>query len=467
MQFQRIITNFTPSLVRHEKMEDRDYLVVPMVMLVEGVHEGSEGPLYYPVDELSKIPFAWNHKPVVVYHPAKGQSACTPEELTVRKIGVILNTKWDGKLRAEAWLEQSRIDKVDPRIATAIENSEPMELSTGLYGMKDDIQGVWNNESYSGILRNYVPDHLAVLPDLKGACSIADGAGFIMNAEKKTFEISLEDKQLEIVKTFNAEKRLANLLINEISFDDTRMLLSSKLRDQPENTDTWIEAVYDNYFIYEKEGKFFKQDYTEEDSVVNFVGLPQAVIKSVSYQTLTNAGENTRKENLTMSKETIVNDLITNGQFEEADRETLMATDERILNQLKPVANQTVETTAEETKTTEVAVDNAAPAAEKKPQTIEEYIADAPAEYRPVLKLSFNTYKAEKKKLVKQIVANKQNRFTEQQLMVKDIEELQNIAVIAVGEVKQTPRYDGQGDTVEVDNEQPALEMPKMSFDKN
>jgi hypothetical protein len=34
---------------------------------------------------------------------------------------------------------------------------------------------------YVGIARNHRPDHLAILPDLKGSCSIADGAGLCRN----------------------------------------------------------------------------------------------------------------------------------------------------------------------------------------------------------------------------------------------------------------------------------------------
>ena len=44
--------------------------------------------------------------------------------------------------------------------------------------------GDWNGKAYVGIARNYRPDHLAILPDMKGACSIADGAGLCRNHER-------------------------------------------------------------------------------------------------------------------------------------------------------------------------------------------------------------------------------------------------------------------------------------------
>ena len=145
--FQVFTSNFTP-ITRNDTMEGKDYLVVPMVMMVEGVHQGSGGSLYYPDNELAKVPEIWNHKPVVVYHPTVNGysvSACSPEILTNRKIGVIMNTTYeDGKLKAEAWLDMDRIDNVDERISEAIQNNEMMELSTGLFTDLQDTEGEWN-----------------------------------------------------------------------------------------------------------------------------------------------------------------------------------------------------------------------------------------------------------------------------------------------------------------------------------
>jgi len=192
MNLQNITVNFS-SAVRHDTMEGRDYLVAPMVMLTEGVHKGSNGWLYYPKDELSKTPESWNHKPVVVYHPTMngmGVSACDPDIITSRKVGVIMNTRYDketGKLRAEAWLEKDRIEMVDKRISKSLENNDLMELSTGLFTDNESVDGEFNGKQYDTIARNYRPDHLALLPDKKGACSIEDGAGLLqLNSAQQT-----------------------------------------------------------------------------------------------------------------------------------------------------------------------------------------------------------------------------------------------------------------------------------------
>ena len=91
-----ITTNLT-GIVRNETMEGREYLVVPMIMMVEGVLNGSSGSLYYPAEELSKFAQVWNHKPVVVYHPTmngKALSACDQEIINTHKIGLIINTNF-------------------------------------------------------------------------------------------------------------------------------------------------------------------------------------------------------------------------------------------------------------------------------------------------------------------------------------------------------------------------------------
>ena len=107
-------------------------------------------------------------------------SACSPAVLDKQGVGMIMNTHFeDGKLKAEAWLEQSRVDRIDNRVTSAIARQEMLELSTGLFSDAELTPGTWNGKQYDKIARNIVPDHLAVLPDQSGACSIEDGAGFL------------------------------------------------------------------------------------------------------------------------------------------------------------------------------------------------------------------------------------------------------------------------------------------------
>ena len=70
---------------------------------------------------------------------------------------------------------------VDPRIVQNIEAGRVMEVSTGLFYEPVPVKGVWNGEAYSVAAGDWQPDHLALLPDKKGACSLADGAGLLVN----------------------------------------------------------------------------------------------------------------------------------------------------------------------------------------------------------------------------------------------------------------------------------------------
>src|SRR4051812_47982332 len=108
--------------VRYGNLHGKQYMIVPTVMLTEGVHAGSEGPFLYTGPEISKNPVVWNMKPVVVYHPmieGKGVSACDANVLERQQIGMMLNTGYDGRLKTESWIDEGKADKVDTRVLIA------------------------------------------------------------------------------------------------------------------------------------------------------------------------------------------------------------------------------------------------------------------------------------------------------------------------------------------------------------
>jgi hypothetical protein len=178
---------------RLAKMLGRAYYVVPMTTIVPGVLNGSKGPLYYPPEEVSKNPSAWDGIPLLVYHPTSNGRPVRgndPDVIADSGIGTVYRTRFqDGRLRSEGWFDIEATRNYDKRLQAAgkpailprLERGEPIELSTGLYtdntpaanGARDPKR----NKPYSFIARNYRPDHLAILPDQRGACSVADGCG--------------------------------------------------------------------------------------------------------------------------------------------------------------------------------------------------------------------------------------------------------------------------------------------------
>lgn len=160
-------------------------------MLVEGVFNGSSGPLYYPYDEIARSVSFWNGKPVVVYHPKMehGGAAGHPETFNAQKIGFIFNSRTDrARLVADAWVDMERVFRVDVRVHDAVLKRRMMELSTGLFVDTDGISGEYGGVQFIATARNLIPDHLAVLPDILGACSIKHGAGFLRNSTVNALE---------------------------------------------------------------------------------------------------------------------------------------------------------------------------------------------------------------------------------------------------------------------------------------
>lgn len=186
---ETVIYNFTPK-IRRETLNGRSYLVAPVTLIVPGVLNGSQGPLYYPHDELSKDSQAWNGMPLVVGHPVDNEgnpvSARTPQILNDKGIGFLFNSTVNGELKAEGWFDEQKLQSLDKRILNSLIQGKPLEVSTGLFTENTPAQqgATFNGQPYDYIARNYKPDHLAILPDEKGACSNEDGCGVNVTNEK-------------------------------------------------------------------------------------------------------------------------------------------------------------------------------------------------------------------------------------------------------------------------------------------
>lgn len=499
--FQKVTANFTGT-TRNDTMAGRDYLVAPMVMIVEGVHDGTNGPLLYPADELARAPQIWNHKPIVVYHPERGGSgvsACDPDIISKRSIGVVMNTKFEETengpgLKAEAWLEEDRMDAVDERIGVAIENGEVMELSTGLFSENEKKEGDWKGKRYIAIVHNMMADHLALLPDLKGACSVEDGAGFLR---------------------LNAKPGKITMINNSMSHANIRSLLNSWLQDKSENA--WIEAVYDDFFVYEDDAKYYKYKYSLVDNQITIIGDAEEVIRVTEWRTLDGkfvGNEFNTKEKI-MTKKELIDALISNAKskWTEDDRPILMKMHEKTLAKISfPLAQEAegkqalddegeqaddadgnkAESNPSGTDPDKVATavkeggkdvsgkDEVAATGEIKPianvakiKTPEEYIKGAPAEMQGVLNGMLTSYRTEKEALIARIIGNERNTFTKEQLEKKEVAELKhlvNLAASAAPEENQQnaqPIYDGQGNVLSnvANAESEPLIAPTIKFE--
>lgn len=215
----------TIGVAKKRTLHGREYLVAPMTLIVPGVLNGSQGALYYPPEEVSKHPEIWNHKPITLNHPPKG--ANDPDILNQTQLGFLLNARFEGgKLVADGWFDVFRVAQVDKRILANLSDGKPIELSTGLAVDMDPVQnGDFQGKPYSAIARNYRPDHLAILPDAVGACSLKDGCGVLVNELKEVILKLFPEDVRELVATLNqtlgdkpmATKKLVDDLIANCS----------------------------------------------------------------------------------------------------------------------------------------------------------------------------------------------------------------------------------------------------------
>lgn len=223
----KYISNTANYNIRTETHQGKKHLVVPVVMMVEGVHNGSHGAVFHSAEELGKIPGSWNGIPVTIDHPIKNDEfvpANDPEMIDKVTVGRIYNTKMDGiKLIAEAWIDEKKCREVSIEALGYIRNKKPLEVSVGVFSEEIEEKGIWNNEEYETIAINHRPDHLALLPGGVGACSWSDGCGIRVNEKGGKMNVNSE------------------LLINALKYSGTESTPWSKptLRDFDVEDSNW------------------------------------------------------------------------------------------------------------------------------------------------------------------------------------------------------------------------------------
>lgn len=442
--------------IREELHQGRKHLVLPVVMLVEGVHAGSHGPLLHLADEMGRFPGAWNGIPISVQHPqieGANVSCNSPEVIDGEAVGRIYHTHMeDGKLKAEAWLDEGRLSQVSPEALAAIREGDPLDVSVGVFTDDEETPGEWNGEAYSAIARNHRPDHLALLPGGQGACSWQDGCG--IRANNKGGETD-KMKTLEKQRKDLASQGLA---VNEMGFREISQTIQTKLDRMDDDTKLhYLEEVFPDYFVYRVsmrgggDDAMFRRGYsTGTDGTVEFTGEALPVVKKVEYVNAnTEIGANQKKGDESMKKPCCpekVDALIASDKtkWTADDREMLLTMSEEQLEKLTPVEAK-------------------APAApqinkEQALEVLKEHLGDPdkalalfPKETREMLSDGLNLHRERKAALVEQIVANQATPvFTKESLEKKSMAELSELAQAIAPKTDFTPLGGGNG------NSQPA-----------
>lgn len=400
--------NSSGGKLRRTVRGGRSYLVAPGVLITHGVHEGSGGGIYYPADELSKCSGDWNSIPIVNGHPKdeSGQpiSVNTAGVLDKYGMGMLDNAVWDSeaeKQRAEHCFDNEKTTSVSPSVLQALQAGMPFEISTGMMMDLEETSGEYNGKKYIGIARNIKPDHLAVLADAQGACSVKDGCGCMVT--------------------------------NEASFRRVMNAISDIV--QAKYGYSWyVRDVYSDFFVYsDGNGDLFRQAYSvSADGTVSVSkSTPEKVRWVTEYQTQDGAFvgncscSGLKSKEIDVDKKAMIAALIGNGQgaWTEADRATLESYPDDKLKKLMPAPAPAVTPPILNPQP----VVNALP----KPVSFDAWVAQAPAEIQGQLRQMVANEQQIKASLIANIQASPKNQFAAEFLATLPVDQLRGMAALA------------------------------------
>jgi len=259
-----------------------------------------------------------------------------------------------------------------------------IEVSVGVFSDEEVEQGEWNGEQYMAIAKGLRPDHLAILPDMIGACSIEDGCGIRLNSNKKKGGDDMSDSSKivvdDVLNEFDKKKldNIQNILTANMDQGYKEMVESAQktLDAMDDKSVYYLENIDDTNIIYSKRNcensnvKMYRQQY-EEDISGNFklIGDSMEVKQKIDYVpvvthmvrskfSINNKGGNKMdaKKECGQCMEKVVSIIKTNAAgFNEADREWLLTQEEGVLDKIlskeavvAPVKETALEVTSEQ-----------------------------------------------------------------------------------------------------------------------
>lgn len=458
--------------IRNEIVGGINYLIAPVVILKEGVHCGSAGCIYHPIEELEKFPHAWNGVPLPINHPVDEEgnyiSCNDPHVIDQVVVGRLFNTQFnEDRLVAELWIEENIVNRQFPEIVQRLQESG-LEVSTGVFHDLEETTGEWNGKEYIAIARNYRPDHVALLPNSVGACSIEDGCGAprinkqnketdggFMNKLKKLFSAS-KNSEIEYQKEYSL-----SMAINELSHEEIARKLRTAV-DAMDNATTinFVHAIFDDFVVIRQqstiEGRgtaLLKRDFeiNETDDDVILGEEVTEVREKTEFVPVNNNEEikkNEKKENAQEEIKTMSDkkekccpekiDFLIDTEltiFSKDDREDLEEMGETLIDKLvdslkiRIEDEKEIEANKKEEDTDKDKIsnneedkikDNKDEEKEVKEVTFEELLEKAPKKVRDSFNALQRAHDAERDAVIKTIMDNGANKFTKEELEAMD-----------------------------------------------
>lgn len=470
--------NTDKALVRTETLKGQEYIVTPAVILVEGVlRPGNAGGLVELAlaSEFGKIPHSWNGRPVTISHPkidGNFVSAGLPDVWeSGAVVGMLFNTHMeDNRLKTEiwankAWMEESGYTNTLQRLS----DGETMEVSTGLFADTSEEAGIWNGVRYDGVWYNIVPDHLALLPNEIGACSVEDGCGTARTNErlqtlqtlsaalkveehdnsskgccmsKNTSDTNTEknpnvlSRLISFFSSFASDSKRSEgaLLVNatELSDDDVRTALVTAL-DTKFGGYNNVMAVYSDRVVYESydsnTGRFvlLSRNYNiGEDGVITLADESVIVRPVTDFVPVSVMSEET-----TTAPDTAVVEepAAASGEIPEAAETSTTATEV-----VEPTANTATPEPAPTPTPTPLSI-----------QSMEELLAAAPEHLKALVSESLELRTQERNSLIETILLKPNNTFTHVELSEFNTPQLQKVASLGTSSVAGDTQVDFTG----------------------
>lgn len=432
----------------------RRHLVVPVIMMVEGVHNGSRGSTLYTREELAQFPEAWNGRPVSIFHPEDehGPVSCNhPEILQQQVAGTVFNAWYDderGAQRAEVWIDEERARSVSPEVLAYITSGRQLEVSTGVFSDDEHVSGNWNGEQYDAIARHLRPDHLALLPGGRGACSWEDGCGVRANEEGGESKVTMKRTKPPVnndpsqgggnIKEHPLQANQMGEGYRQIIMDVQRQLDAMDTEDRLH----FLEELYDDSIIYRVESrqtgedKLYRRTYSVgEDGTITFGEDRREVAKRTEYVEVSGQqnfeeGNNDIEEgqggDADMSVKDKVEKLIQNEatKFTEDDRVWLSNLSECTLDKMVP--EEPAAQPAANAEPQAPTKDQAVQVLRESLQTPDQFLQMLPADMQDQFRHGLSLHRERRQELIASITANTQ-AFTEEELQAKDTAELEKL----------------------------------------
>jgi len=258
---------------RLETRDGREYLVVPVVALMEGVIHpvNAESPEFVPADVLRRAANSWNGRPVTIGHPTKNGTQCSandPDIFESHVIGTIFNSHVEGtKLLQEAWIDVKKAKKLHPKMYERLAADKSEEVSVGTFVHGKPQEGRLGNKAYKVQWLEAQGDHLAFLPGGRGACSIEMGCGTHRAAAHFVAAESIElmpERPLAMVITALEDVTL------EVQMQAVYMAVYDKFKKDVTQTvsSAYVVAVYDDSVIVDDDGQTWQIPYTMDGTQV-------------------------------------------------------------------------------------------------------------------------------------------------------------------------------------------------------